>query len=95
MFGLRPISRSEEGDIVKGWLEREERRGLAIGQLWYLISMDWWRNWNDYVSNTTKVLLILCSCDYNYLFIIDCRTVVKCPVIVHLKVPIHFQKLQV
>lgn len=55
MFGLRPISRAEEGEIVKGWLEREERRGLAVGQLWYLISMDWWRNWNDYVSNTTKV----------------------------------------
>jgi len=55
VFGLRPISRVEEGEIVKGWLEREERRGLAVGQLWYLISMDWWRNWNDYVSNTYKV----------------------------------------
>lgn len=55
MFGLRPISRAEEGEIVKGWLEREERRGLAVGQLWYLISMDWWRNWSDYVSNTSKV----------------------------------------
>ncbi|XP_050441466.1 ubiquitin carboxyl-terminal hydrolase 32 [Adelges cooleyi] len=54
VFGLRPISRTEEGDIVKGWLEREERRGLAVGQLWYLISMDWWRNWNEYVSNTSK-----------------------------------------
>lgn len=38
-----------------GWLKREERRGLAIGQLWYLISMDWWKNWNDFVSNTTRV----------------------------------------
>lgn len=55
VFGLRPISRAEEGDIVKGWLEREEHRGLAVGQLWYLISMDWWRSWNDYVSITNKV----------------------------------------
>lgn len=55
MFGLRPISRAEEGEIVKGWLEREEHRGLVVGQLWYLISMDWWRNWNDYVSNNIKV----------------------------------------
>lgn len=52
---MRPISRAEEGDIVNGWLEREERRGLVVGQLWYLISMDWWRNWNDYVSINTKV----------------------------------------
>jgi len=59
VFGLRPISRVEEGEIVKGWLEREERRGLAIGQLWYLISMDWWRNWNDYVSNTYKVVMLM------------------------------------
>ncbi|CAI6345795.1 unnamed protein product [Macrosiphum euphorbiae] len=54
VFGLRPISRVEEGEIVKGWLEREERRGLAVGQLWYLIAIEWWRNWNDYVSNTYK-----------------------------------------
>ncbi|XP_050522495.1 ubiquitin carboxyl-terminal hydrolase 32 [Daktulosphaira vitifoliae] len=54
VFGLRPISRSEEGEIVKGWLDREERRGLAIGQLWYLISMDWWKNWNEYVSSNSK-----------------------------------------
>jgi ubiquitin carboxyl-terminal hydrolase 6/32 len=57
VFGLRPVSRAEEGEIVKGWLDREERRGLAVGQLWYLISMDWWRNWNDYVSNSFKVRL--------------------------------------
>jgi len=57
VFGLRPISRAEEGEIVKGWLEREEHRGLAVGQLWYLISMDWWRIWNDYVSNNSKVQL--------------------------------------
>lgn len=42
---------------MKGWLKREERRGLAVGQLWYLISMDWWRNWNDFVSNTARVKL--------------------------------------
>lgn len=71
VFGLRPISRVEEGEIVKGWLEREERRGLAVGQLWYLIAIEWWRNWNDYVSNTYKVKLmkkiyhILNSCVYN------------------------------
>lgn len=70
MFGLRPISRAEEGDIVKGWLEREERRGLAVGQLWYLISMDWWRNWNDYVSNTTKVFFILCLREHIYLYLL-------------------------
>ncbi|XP_077532279.1 ubiquitin specific protease 32 isoform X2 [Haemaphysalis longicornis] len=50
VFGLRPSSREEEGDIVRSWLRREERRGLKPGQMLYLISMDWWRSWNDYVD---------------------------------------------
>jgi len=50
VLGLRPVSREEEGDIVKGWLEREERRGYRIGQFWYLIAMDWWKAWTDYVT---------------------------------------------
>jgi ubiquitin carboxyl-terminal hydrolase 6/32 len=50
VLGLRPVSREEEGDIVRGWLEREERRGYRVGQFWYLIAMDWWRSWTDYVT---------------------------------------------
>lgn len=50
VFGLRPSSREEEGDIVRSWLRREERRGLKPGQMLYLISIDWWRSWNDYVD---------------------------------------------
>ncbi|KAJ4445302.1 hypothetical protein ANN_07107 [Periplaneta americana] len=50
VLGLRPVSREEEGDIVRGWLEREERRGYKVGQFWYLIAMDWWRSWTDYVT---------------------------------------------
>ncbi|PSN41510.1 hypothetical protein C0J52_07225 [Blattella germanica] len=30
----------QAGDIVKGWLEREERRGYRVGQFWYLVAMD-------------------------------------------------------
>uniref|UniRef100_A0A131YED8 Ubiquitin carboxyl-terminal hydrolase 32 n=1 Tax=Rhipicephalus appendiculatus TaxID=34631 RepID=A0A131YED8_RHIAP len=50
VFGLRPSSREEEGDIIRSWLRREERRGLKPGQMLYLISMDWWKSWNDYVD---------------------------------------------
>lgn len=50
VLGLRPQSRQEEGSIVNGWLEREERRGYIIGQFWYLVAMDWWKAWNEYVS---------------------------------------------
>ncbi|KAL3227778.1 hypothetical protein MRX96_003740 [Rhipicephalus microplus] len=50
VFGLRPSSREEEGDIVRSWLRREERRGLKPGQMLYLISIDWWKSWNDYVD---------------------------------------------
>ncbi|XP_046386606.1 ubiquitin carboxyl-terminal hydrolase 32 isoform X1 [Ischnura elegans] len=50
VLGLRPVSRKEEAEIVRGWLEREERRGFQVGQFWYLISIHWWRAWNDYVN---------------------------------------------
>ncbi|KAG8233419.1 hypothetical protein J437_LFUL013413, partial [Ladona fulva] len=50
VLGLRPVSREEEAEIVRGWLEREERRGFQVGQFWYLISIQWWRAWNDYVN---------------------------------------------
>ncbi|XP_023716699.1 ubiquitin carboxyl-terminal hydrolase 32 isoform X2 [Cryptotermes secundus] len=50
VLGLRPVSREEEGDIVRGWLEREERRGYRVGQFWYLIAIDWWKSWTDYVT---------------------------------------------
>ncbi|CAB3376870.1 Hypothetical predicted protein [Cloeon dipterum] len=52
VLGLRPTSRQEEQEVVMGWLQREERRGLLPGQLWYLISYDWWTAWLDYVSNS-------------------------------------------
>ena len=32
------------------WLDREERRGLQPGQVWYLASMHWWNHWADYVN---------------------------------------------
>ena len=35
---------------MNGWLEREERRGYIVGQFWYLVAMDWWKTWNEYVS---------------------------------------------
>ncbi|XP_046684242.1 ubiquitin carboxyl-terminal hydrolase 32 isoform X2 [Homalodisca vitripennis] len=50
VLGLRPVSNKEEGEIVRGWLEREERRGYSVGQFWYLIAMDWWQSWLEYVG---------------------------------------------
>ncbi|XP_068086711.1 ubiquitin carboxyl-terminal hydrolase 32 [Anabrus simplex] len=52
VLGLRPVTREEEGEIVRGWLEREQRRGYRVGQFWYLVAIDWWRCWQDYVSYT-------------------------------------------
>nr|CAD7570560.1 unnamed protein product [Timema californicum] len=46
----RPVSREEESNIVHGWLDREERRGYKVGQFWYLINIDWWKTWLEYVS---------------------------------------------
>uniref|UniRef100_A0A6Q2X4H8 Ubiquitin carboxyl-terminal hydrolase 32 n=1 Tax=Esox lucius TaxID=8010 RepID=A0A6Q2X4H8_ESOLU len=35
--------------LFRGWLERESRHGLQPGQTWFLISMQWWTQWKDYV----------------------------------------------
>ncbi|CAI9715032.1 ubiquitin carboxyl-terminal hydrolase 32-like [Octopus vulgaris] len=51
VLGLRPLTREEEGKIVRGWLERESRKALKVGQTWYLISMAWWNSWNEYVTS--------------------------------------------
>eukprot|EP00095_Tigriopus_kingsejongensis_P012381 snap_masked-scaffold190_size271632-processed-gene-1.19 protein:Tk12381 transcript:snap_masked-scaffold190_size271632-processed-gene-1.19-mRNA-1 annotation:"ubiquitin carboxyl-terminal hydrolase 32" len=52
VLGLRPVSRSDERDIVLGWLEKEERAPLTVGSIWHLINMDWWNHWQAYVSHT-------------------------------------------
>lgn len=51
VLGLKPSSRAEEGEIVLGWLRRAQTKSLTIGQFWYIINMDWWNIWLDYVSH--------------------------------------------
>lgn len=41
--------------LVRGWLDREEKRKYRVGQFWYLISRDWWITWLHYVSNSTTM----------------------------------------
>lgn len=51
VLALRPSSPAEEGEIIIQWLKREEeKRGLEIGQFWYLIDMTWWRQWQMYIQ---------------------------------------------
>lgn len=51
VLALRPSSPVEEGEIVMNWLKREEEiRGLELGQFWYLIDMNWWRQWQMYTQ---------------------------------------------
>uniref|UniRef100_A0A669DT17 ubiquitinyl hydrolase 1 n=1 Tax=Oreochromis niloticus TaxID=8128 RepID=A0A669DT17_ORENI len=56
VLGLRPATPEEEGQIIRGWLERESRHGLQQGQNWFLISMLWWQQWKDYVKYVSSVL---------------------------------------
>jgi hypothetical protein len=44
---------------VRGWLEREERRGYSVGQFWYLIAIDWWKSWTDYVTYRVSISHVL------------------------------------
>uniref|UniRef100_A0A8C2Z9U4 ubiquitinyl hydrolase 1 n=1 Tax=Cyclopterus lumpus TaxID=8103 RepID=A0A8C2Z9U4_CYCLU len=55
VLGLRPGSPEEEGQIIRGWLERESRHGLQQSQNWFLISMLWWHQWKDYVKYVSQV----------------------------------------
>lgn len=55
VLGLKPVSRQEEGKIVRGWMQREERRGYLTGQFWCLIAIDWWHSWEHYVTSPLKV----------------------------------------
>ncbi|XP_017956703.1 ubiquitin carboxyl-terminal hydrolase 32 isoform X3 [Drosophila navojoa] len=58
VFGLWPQCKHMEYDIVRGWLQREERRPYRVGQFWYLISRDWWLTWMQYTQHTSQ------TCDY-------------------------------
>ena len=49
VFGMGG-SRREEGEVVRGWLAREEQAGLVPGQVWYLLPMAWWTGWHAFVN---------------------------------------------
>uniref|UniRef100_A0A8C7E1S4 Ubiquitin carboxyl-terminal hydrolase 32 n=1 Tax=Naja naja TaxID=35670 RepID=A0A8C7E1S4_NAJNA len=50
VLGLRPATPGDEGQIIRGWLERESRHGLQQGHNWFLIAMQWWQQWKEYVK---------------------------------------------
>ncbi|XP_072273184.1 ubiquitin carboxyl-terminal hydrolase 32 isoform X1 [Pyxicephalus adspersus] len=58
VLGLRPATPEEEGQIIRGWLERESRHGLHVGHNWFLISMQWWQQWKEYVKYDSKPVVI-------------------------------------
>ncbi|XP_064127421.1 ubiquitin carboxyl-terminal hydrolase 32 isoform X7 [Loxodonta africana] len=58
VLGLRPATPEEEGQIIRGWLERESRYGLQPGHNWFIISMQWWQQWKEYVKYDTNPVVI-------------------------------------
>uniref|UniRef100_A0A4W4G5G8 Ubiquitin carboxyl-terminal hydrolase 32 n=1 Tax=Electrophorus electricus TaxID=8005 RepID=A0A4W4G5G8_ELEEL len=58
VLGLRPATPEEEGQIIRGWLERESRHGLQPGDYWFLICTQWWQQWKDYVKYDSKVIVV-------------------------------------
>uniref|UniRef100_A0A673Y7D4 Ubiquitin carboxyl-terminal hydrolase 32 n=1 Tax=Salmo trutta TaxID=8032 RepID=A0A673Y7D4_SALTR len=58
VLGLRPATAEEEGQIIRGWLEREGRHGLQPGENWFLISSQWWMLWKDYVKYDHKSIVV-------------------------------------
>lgn len=41
--------------MYRGWLERESRYGLQPGHNWFIISMQWWQQWKDYVKYVSMI----------------------------------------
>ncbi|XP_058455432.1 ubiquitin carboxyl-terminal hydrolase 32 isoform X2 [Malaya genurostris] len=66
VLGLRPQCKHLEGDIVRGWLAREVRRGYKVGQFWYLISSDWWQFWNQYTQTSVNSTCVHCKMAASY-----------------------------
>uniref|UniRef100_A0A667IIN5 Ubiquitin carboxyl-terminal hydrolase 32 n=1 Tax=Lynx canadensis TaxID=61383 RepID=A0A667IIN5_LYNCA len=58
VLGLRPATPEEEGQIIRGWLERESRYGLQPGHNWFIISMQWWQQWKEYVKYDASPVVI-------------------------------------
>ncbi|KAM7033159.1 ubiquitin carboxyl-terminal hydrolase 32 isoform 4-T4 [Acridotheres tristis] len=58
VLGLRPATPEEEGQIIRGWLERESRYGLQPGHNWFLIAMPWWHQWKEYVKYDANPVVI-------------------------------------
>ncbi|XP_018105104.1 ubiquitin carboxyl-terminal hydrolase 32 isoform X1 [Xenopus laevis] len=58
VLGLKPGTPEEEGHIIRGWLERESRYGLQNGHNWFLISMQWWQQWKEYVRYDSKLTVV-------------------------------------
>ncbi|CAM5164706.1 unnamed protein product [Eretmochelys imbricata] len=58
VLGLRPATPEEEGQIIRGWLERESRYGLQPGHNWFLIAMQWWQQWKEYVKYDANPVVI-------------------------------------
>lgn len=54
VLGLRPQCRHVEQNIVRGWMQREQKRGYKVGQFWYLLSAEWWQNWLQYTQSGRK-----------------------------------------
>ncbi|XP_037024901.1 ubiquitin carboxyl-terminal hydrolase 32 isoform X4 [Bradysia coprophila] len=64
VLGLRPQCTHLEYDIVKGWLARESSRGYKIGQFWYLISSEWYQQWQHYTQNVSSTPCAFCKSAY-------------------------------
>ncbi|XP_005089176.1 ubiquitin carboxyl-terminal hydrolase 32 [Aplysia californica] len=50
VLGLSPQTKEEEGKIIQHWLERECSKPLETSQIWYLVNMQWWNMWLEYVN---------------------------------------------
>lgn len=65
VLGLRPATPEEEGQIIRGWLERESRYGLQPGHNWFLIAIQWWQQWKEYVKYGANPVVVEPSSVFN------------------------------
>eukprot|EP00800_Vazella_pourtalesii_P019812 TRINITY_DN687_c0_g1_i4.p1 TRINITY_DN687_c0_g1~~TRINITY_DN687_c0_g1_i4.p1 ORF type:complete len:1290 (+),score=322.70 TRINITY_DN687_c0_g1_i4:294-4163(+) len=58
VFGLRPQSREDERDVIKGYMVREMREKLQEGTIKYLIANPWFNSWQDFVEYDPRSTLV-------------------------------------
>lgn len=68
VLGLRPQNKEDELACITEWLHRDNQRVRSVGDVYYVVNMDWWRNWKRLVFGCS--ISLLSSVMFSFLMVI-------------------------